>query len=391
MRRFIVVIFGTLLAANLISWGALEFILHRLHAPDSFPWVLAAFFVLQILGFNALLLVRLFGYQPGTGLGRPLLSLIMIWNLLLAVPTAILALLAAIAWWLAAGANPGASIDPAWQTAGFLAVAFPPVLAFAGTAVALWQLGHFQITRLNLTIPSLPAALKGLTLVHLSDLHIGKLTRGNVLDDIVTATNRLEPDLVLVTGDLINMALEDLPRALDLLRGIKSRYGLFLCEGNHDLIESRIGFEAGVKNSGLAFLLNQSASVSIRGQTVQILGLRWGEGMHRAAEPPGSVAVGALDRLLAERHPDDFTILLAHHPEAFDAAAAARIPLTLSGHTHGGQLMFTHRIGFGPWLYRYWSGLYRQGDSQLVVSNGAGNWFPLRIHAPAEILQLTLN
>jgi predicted MPP superfamily phosphohydrolase len=85
-----------------------------------------------------------------------------------------------------------------------------------------------------------------------------------------------------------------------------------------------------------------------------------------------------------------FTILLAHHPYAFNAAIAAGIPLTLAGHTHGGQLMLTPKIGFGPWLYRYWSGLYVEGKSQLVVSNGAGNWFPLRIGAPAEVIHLTL-
>ena len=90
------------------------------------------------------------------------------------------------------------------------------------------------------------------------------------------------------------------------------------------------------------------------------------------------------------RDPEAFTILLAHHPHAFDRAAAAGIPLTLSGHTHGGQLMLTRNIGAGPLLFKYWSGLYRKGPSALAVSNGVGNWFPLRINAPAEILHLTL-
>ncbi len=112
--------------------------------------------------------------------------------------------------------------------------------------------------------------------------------------------------------------------------------------------------------------------------------------MEPAEETAGSVATGALGRLLEEREPGDFTILLAHHPEAFDAAARANIPLTLAGHTHGGQLMLAPRFGFGPWFYRYWSGVYQKGSSQLVVSNGTGNWFPLRIGAPAEIIHLTL-
>jgi predicted MPP superfamily phosphohydrolase len=97
-----------------------------------------------------------------------------------------------------------------------------------------------------------------------------------------------------------------------------------------------------------------------------------------------------MPRLLAKRQPDAFPILLAHHPHAFDLAAEAGVPLTLSGHTHGGQLMLSRKLGFGPLMYRYWSGLYARGNSQLLVSNGVGNWFPLRVHAPAEIVHVTL-
>jgi predicted MPP superfamily phosphohydrolase len=103
------------------------------------------------------------------------------------------------------------------------------------------------------------------------------------------------------------------------------------------------------------------------------------------------VAIAAAVRqLLNQRQPESFPILLAHHPHAFDAAAAASVPLTLSGHTHGGQLMLNEQCGFGPALFRYWSGLYSKGASKLIVSNGVGNWFPLRVRAPAELLHLTL-
>src|SRR2546421_5506017 len=98
-----------------------------------------------------------------------------------------------------------------------------------------------------------------------------------------------------------------------------------------------------------------------------------------------------MQRVCALRNRDQFQILLAHHPHAFDPAAAAGIPLTLSGHTHGGQLMLNERLGAGPVMFRYWSGLYRKPDGNaLFVSNGVGNWFPLRLHAPAEIVHLTL-
>jgi len=95
-------------------------------------------------------------------------------------------------------------------------------------------------------------------------------------------------------------------------------------------------------------------------------------------------------RLMSQREPETFPILLAHHPHAFDAAAEASLPVTLSGHTHGGQLMLNEQRGFGPALFRYWSGLYSKGASKLIVSNGVGNWFPLRVRAPAELVHLTL-
>jgi len=120
---------------------------------------------------------------------------------------------------------------------------------------------------------------------------------------------------------------------------------------------------------------------------VQLLGLSW----TRIYGKGRDAAIATSDqRLLEQRVADAFPILMAHHPHAFDAAASAGLPLTLSGHTHGGQLMLNEQLGFGPALFRYWSGLYECGQSKLIVSNGVGNWFPLRLNAPAEILHLTL-
>jgi len=120
---------------------------------------------------------------------------------------------------------------------------------------------------------------------------------------------------------------------------------------------------------------------------VQLLGLSWtrvrGEGRDAAIS-------AAVKKLLQQRVAEAFPILMAHHPHAFDAAAEEQMPLTLSGHTHGGQLMLNEALGFGPALFRYWSGLYSRGQSKLIVSNGVGNWFPLRVNAPAEIVHLTL-
>jgi hypothetical protein len=92
-------------------------------------------------------------------------------------------------------------------------------------------------------------------------------------------------------------------------------------------------------------------------------------------------------------HPGRLPDPVGPPPHAFDAAAAVGIPVTDSGHTHGGQLMLSETESFGPLLNRYWPGLYRKpapNGASVVVSHGVGNWFPLRIGAPAEIIHLTL-
>jgi predicted MPP superfamily phosphohydrolase len=237
---------------------------------------------------------------------------------------------------------------------------------------------------MDVELPDLPPELDGLRIAVVADLHVGTFTNGPTVKRIVEATNRLDADLILLPGDLINNALADLSDALDAVDNMQSRFGSYLCVGNHDLIEDGAEFVRRVR-ARVPLLVNASRIIAIRGQHVQLLGLPWNRD-----EVLISSSVHELARHLA---PSAFPILLAHHPHAFDAAAAAGFPLTLSGHTHGGQLMLTEGIGFGPLLYRYWSGLYRKpgpNGATLVVSNGVGNWFPLRTGAPAEIIHLTL-
>jgi predicted MPP superfamily phosphohydrolase len=260
--------------------------------------------------------------------------------------------------------------------------AVPPLLTGVGVVAAMRQLPRFRVRSIDLALASLPPELDGITIAHVSDLHVGRFTREHMLGPIADATNSLRADLVCFTGDLIDLSLSDLPMGIDFMRRLDPRAGLFMCEGNHDLIENRFAFELEVRKAGLPLLLDEGRVVMLRGKPVQILGATWGRG--------DAAHVGAVSRLLPVRRHDAFQILLAHHPHAFDPAAAVGIPLTLSGHTHGGQLMLNERLGAGPAMFRYWSGVYRKDDAALVVSNGVGNWFPLRINAPAEIVHITL-
>jgi predicted MPP superfamily phosphohydrolase len=279
---------------------------------------------------------------------------------------------------------------PGWSRREFLRFAgamLPPVFTFSLTGIAMAQLNNIRVRRFVLSIAELPKELDGTTIAQVSDMHVGRFTNGKLLQKMVGMVNEMRADLVLLTGDLINDALADLDTGLELTRSLEARFGLAIIEGNHDLIENPTEFETRVKASGIPFLLDQSTIITVHGFPVQLLGLSWtrvrGEGRDAAI-------ASSVQRLLEQRAANAFPILMAHHPHAFDAAAAAGLPLTLSGHTHGGQLMLNDQLGFGPALFRYWSGLYTRGQSKLVVSNGVGNWFPLRVNAPAEIVHITL-
>jgi len=286
---------------------------------------------------------------------------------------------------------PGSLDEKALSRRQFLGVAAavaPPLLNIGLTGIGVAQLTELRVRRFDLAIPALPKALDGTTIAHITDMHVGGMTDERMLKDMVHKTNALRPDLVLLTGDLIDARLADLGGAMDLVKGMQGRYGQWMIEGNHDLFENEGEFKRRVKAAGIPFLANDSTVTEVRGHPIQLFGLNWFAGGEKLRD---KFTEYRLQQLLTHRDPDAFPILLAHHPHAFDAAVRAEMPLTLSGHTHGGQWMFNQQFGVGPVLFRYWSGLYRRDRSQLVVSNGIGNVFPIRVNAPAEIVHLTLH
>ncbi len=269
---------------------------------------------------------------------------------------------------------------------GACAALTPPLCVFGLTGISVGQLSRFRVRKFTLSFPSLPKQLDGITIAHITDVHVGEWTHGKVLRQMVDTTNALRPDLVVVTGDLINYELSDLPEAIDLVKAMPGKYGVWMVEGNHDVMEDGTEFERQVKASGIPLLLDESTVCDVRGYPVQFFGIRWMDNVGSRS----NVTALQVRELMKYRQPDAVSIFLAHHPHAFDPAISAELPLTLTGHTHGGQLMIDKQIGVGPALFRYWSGLYKRDKSQLIVSNGVGNMFPIRINAPAEIVHLTL-
>jgi predicted MPP superfamily phosphohydrolase len=417
----IFVILALMLALDLAWWRYADGLLRPLRRARLWRGMLAAYMALQVFLLAWSISARLVG--PGFDQLTPktLIAGTYLWHLV-ALPLLLLLWLATglftmpvrLAKWLrrehvedpkhhvtatetvAAAADlalePESSVSPSRRQ--FLGAAFaatPPLVTAGTVAFSSVTLNHFTVRDVNVAIPDLPRDLDGLRIAHVTDIHVGRFTDGPQLRRIVEATNELRADLVLMTGDLINSSLADLAGALDAVKRIDSRFGVYTIEGNHDLFDDARAFDRRVKAAGIPLLVNEARTLSVRGVPLQLLGLRWGRGDGRVRRAGGDEALAeTVPQLLAQRQPDAFPILLAHHPHAFDLAAQANIPLTLSGHTHGGQLMLSRNVGFGPLMYRYWSGLYQRGNTQLLVSNGVGNWFPLRVHAPAEIVHITL-
>jgi predicted MPP superfamily phosphohydrolase len=238
-----------------------------------------------------------------------------------------------------------------------------------------------RLREFKIPIAGLPPELEGFTIAHVSDLHSGLFvgpTRLKIMSDM---TNDLKADLVVVTGDLINREMSEFPAALTAIQRLESRYGLYLCEGNHDVIPGDGLVVAACAQNGLTMLYNSCVPLPVLGRRLLIAGLpwsRWGYQGHEAF----------IAGLFPARQDGDVRILLGHHPHIFDVADST--DLLLSGHTHGGQIMFTDHIGLGPLRFKYNSGRYQRGNTTMIVNNGCGDWFPCRIGAPAEIGLLRL-
>ncbi|MFO0973250.1 MAG: metallophosphoesterase [Phycisphaerae bacterium] len=277
----------------------------------------------------------------------------------------------------------------------------PIAIVTAGSMVADRNAGRFIVRQFELPAPWLPDRLRGLSITHISDLHVGRLYRPQFLPRLVDEANRLAGDIVVVTGDVIDFSNDMLPPSIAALRQLESRHGRFLCVGNHDLMDNGAVYVQAIRTAGLDLLVNEARRVEIGGERVTIAGVDW---LRRSAGPAEQAAYAAAARAALAGHDerrDGPSIVLAHHPHAFDALEQAGARLVLSGHTHGGQLMAgappadgwatsASDRGVGQLLFRYLRGFYRRGAATLFVNSGVGNWFPLRVNAPAEIVRLRL-
>ncbi|MCS6954005.1 MAG: metallophosphoesterase [Bryobacterales bacterium] len=262
----------------------------------------------------------------------------------------------------------------------------------------------------ELAIPMahLPRSLEGVTIVHLTDLHVGTYIRREEVAYWVSLVNGLRPDLVVLTGDLIDRSLEALPDLLAGLKGLRPSLGVVAVLGNHDLTSDRyssrgefVGGETiaqGLRDLGIRTLRNEVAYLRRGEDRLAILGLDWmsrpGERNFYRYKPVETRR--QLARLSAQLPPETPSILLVHHPDTFSEVPRFGIGLTLAGHTHGGgQVVFYHRDGHAVGLFssrfRYVSGLYREHGCSLYVNRGLGYLaVPVRVNCAPEISRFRL-
>ncbi len=256
-----------------------------------------------------------------------------------------------------------------------------------GAGLSVWAAiegRRVRVQRVEVPILGLAPSLDGLTLVQLTDVHLGPTVGRRFLDEVVSRANRLEPDVVVITGDLVDAPVEHLTDEVAPLSRLASKHGTYFVTGNHEYHAGATRWCEHLESLGIRVLRNERVTLEHRGQPLHLAGT---DDSDLAGRAEGFAE--DLELALAGRATGVPLVLLAHQPKTVHAAARLGVTLQLSGHTHGGQLW---PLG---WLLKagqpYVAGLHWHGATALYVSNGTGHSGPpMRLGTPAEITQLVL-
>jgi predicted MPP superfamily phosphohydrolase len=243
-----------------------------------------------------------------------------------------------------------------------------------------------QVERVNLHLAKLPPSMDGLRIVHLTDFHYPRSLGDDYFRRVISLTNDLHPDLILMTGDYICRTAEDADGCADLLAGLRVPDGVIGVLGNHDYWTSSVYVTRALRKQGITVLRNQAVAVRRGRDRLWIVGLN--DHWQKAADLPKALA-----GVPAKTEP---TILLVHEPDFADIAARKPIDLQLSGHAHGG-LVWIPGLGaprLPPLCRKYPRGLYQVRDMYLYTNRGIGVIpifnIPFRFNARPEITLITL-
>jgi predicted MPP superfamily phosphohydrolase len=260
------------------------------------------------------------------------------------------------------------------------------VLVAGGLSVAAVRSGLAKVAvrEISVRLRRLPQKLDGLTIVQLTDVHVGPTIGRPFIEEIVARTNATNPDVIAITGDLVDGSVEDLRDHVAPLAALRARYGVYFVTGNHEYYSGVPAWCDELTRLGIRVLRNERVSIGDDEASFDLAGIddaqsqQFGEG-----HGPD------LARAVEGRDVTRELVLLAHQPRAVFEAVTHGVGLQLSGHTHGGQIW--------PWNYfvrlqqPVVAGLARFSETQVYVSSGTGYWGPpMRLAAPAEITRVTL-
>jgi predicted MPP superfamily phosphohydrolase len=248
--------------------------------------------------------------------------------------------------------------------------------------VALAEPFKLAIERQPIMLRRLPAALDGLRVVQLSDLHLGPLTSAPQLERAIEAANGLCPDLIALTGDYVSHDRSYAAACAELVGRLRARHGVFAVLGNHDHWTDAALITDLFRAEGIRVLINEGMRVDIRGASFWLAGV-----------DDTMVGLEDLPLALAGSRADELKLLLAHNPIILRRAARAGVDLVLSGHTHGGQVALrSERTRSGRPRRRLLRGLGRREETQIYVTRGLGTVvLPIRYGSTPEVSLLDLS
>ena len=251
---------------------------------------------------------------------------------------------------------------------------------------ALVERSNFRVREVDVPIPGLAPDLEGLRLLQLSDIHLSAFLSEEELARVVDAANELRAHAALITGDLISSRGDPLDACLRQLARLRADSGIFGCLGNHEIYAAaeRYATEQGAR-LGIRFLRQQAQALRFGNARLNLAGVDYQRLNMRREYLEGA------ERLL---RPGTLNVLLSHNPDVFPVAARKGYNLTVSGHTHGGQVnveILDYAINPARFFTPYTYGLYRSGPACAYVTRGIGTiGIPARIGAPPEITLLRL-
>lgn len=245
---------------------------------------------------------------------------------------------------------------------------------------AMDEANSLSLERVEVRLKRLPKKLDGFKIIQLSDIHHSPFTSIEHIERTVKVANRLRPDMFVLTGDYVSHEREYIAPVASVLGSLKAKHGIYACLGNHDHWTDADLVTHLFSGEGINMLVNEGVRFEAKGASFWLCGVD--DHMVGKTDVPASL-VGSF--------PDEMKLLLAHNPLIFREAAKLGVDLTLSGHTHGGQIKLRDDEK------RLWpsrklkAGLHARRNSQIYITRGIGTVVvPMRYQCPPEITMLEL-